>query len=163
MNCRQASFGKKHVLLVSLHAAKHRFESLATPLGSWVAWVQAIVRPAREVVIMRAGPEQVDAQLFLGHITTERCVLLSMLADASDDGLVFARQHDDFDNMDPASISAEVRSFLLNAVEQYVHGKIVTSYGYTRYMLDVLKLAPNGSPQHCPGGEARVFQEHRPP
>ena len=57
---------------------------------------------------MWAGLEQVAAQLFLEHITTERCVMMSMLVDASDNWLVFTRQHDDFDKKDLASISAEV-------------------------------------------------------
>ena len=44
--------------------------------------------------------------------------------------------------MDPAKINGEVQSSLLKIVEQYVKGKVVTTYGYTRFMLDVLRLAP---------------------
>ena len=37
-------------LLVSLRSAKHRFESLASPLGMWVVRYQAIVMTCREII-----------------------------------------------------------------------------------------------------------------
>ena len=85
---------RKSGSLVSLHSAKHRFESFAGPLGNWVVWLLALVFTAREVVIKRTNVEVKCAELFLSQITEERCILMAMLADAADDGLEFTRAQD---------------------------------------------------------------------
>ena len=85
---------RKSVSLVSLHSAKHRFESFAGPLSNWVVWLLAFIFTAREAVIKRTNVEVKCAELFLSYISEERCILMAMLADAADDGLDFTRAHD---------------------------------------------------------------------
>eukprot|EP00969_Alexandrium_andersonii_P252422 11155599-Alexandrium_andersonii.AAC.1 len=50
-------------LLMSLHSAKHRFESLAAPMGMWVMWFVALLHTAREIAIRRDGSEVLGRRL----------------------------------------------------------------------------------------------------
>ena len=89
-------FRRSPQLLVSLSAAKHRFESLASPLGKLVVWLPAFIQCAREIILMRIrGPEVDVARDFLEQINTETALMLSLMADGADDGLELTRLHDD--------------------------------------------------------------------
>ena len=113
-------------LLVSLRSAKHRFESLATPLGIFVVWFQAFIMTAREIMVMRSGIEVQCSVEFLHKIDTRTCVMLALMADASDDALSFTRGVDSWENFDPSSVNADVYCFLIRIVELYVDVKMCT-------------------------------------
>jgi hypothetical protein len=129
-------------LLISLRSAKHRFESLAGPLGTWCVWYQALIMTAREIVVMRSGVEVQCSLELLADISTERCVLMSLLADASDDALMFTRGMDSWDNMDPSITNSDVYCFLIRIAELYSEGKVCNVVSYTKYMLDSLQMSP---------------------
>ena len=48
----ESGFLANSKLLVSLKSAKHRFESLASPLGTVVVWYRAFLNTAREIIVM---------------------------------------------------------------------------------------------------------------
>ncbi len=129
-------------LLISLRSAKHRFESLASPMGLWVMWFLGLCMTAREITIKRTGPEVACAQLFMEYVTTSKCVLMGMMADAADDALCHTRRADSFDQADPADINNDVYCFLLRIIELYQEGKVVHVFSYTKYILEVLRLSP---------------------
>ena len=146
--CREVETGflLRTKSLVSLRSAKHRFESLASPLGLWVVWYMPLLLTAREIVVMRTGVEVQCSLYFLSEISTEVCVLMAMLADASDDALEFTRGVDDWDNFDPSVVNSDVFCFLVRVSELYVAGKVTKTFGYTKYMLDCLKAQPLAVP-----------------
>ena len=104
---------RRNNVLMSLHSAKHRFESYAAPMGRWVLWLIAICYTARDVSILRTSSEATCGVLFIEYITTSKAVLQAMLADAADDGHGFVRKDDDFDKSDPAEINSDVYCFLI--------------------------------------------------
>ena len=138
----ESGFLANRKLLVSLRSAKHRFESLASPLGTFVVWFQAYLMTAREVIVMRTGVEVQCMVEFLYHIDTRKCVLLALMADAADDALWFTRGMDSWDNFDPSKVNGDVYGFLVRIAELYVRGKACTTMGYTKYMLELLRLQP---------------------
>ena len=133
---------RKSSTLVSLHAAKHRFESYAGPLGKWVIWLVPLVFTAREIAVKRTGAIALVAELFLEHISEDRCVLMAMMADASDDGLEFTRAQDSFENSTPDTIASLVRAFAVRVVELYASGKIFEITSYTSHMVAMLTTNP---------------------
>lgn len=133
---------RKSGCMVALHAAKHRFESYAGPLAMLVVNLPAFIFTAREIVIRRQGPEVACAQAFLEHVNTERCLLLALLADASDDGLEFTRCQDSFDSAHAEDIQDNVHAFAVRIVELYKSGGAFRINGYTSYMLNLLQNTP---------------------
>ena len=91
---------------------------------------------------MRSGIEVQCAQKFLQEVSTEVCVLMAMMADASDDGLSFTRSVDGWDSFDPAALNSDVYYFLIRIVELYKEDKLVDTFSYTKYMLDSWKHQP---------------------
>ena len=71
------------------------------------------------------GPEVDVAKHFLEQINTETALMLSLMADGADDGLELTRLHDDWDKMDAASLSKDVRCFLLKIIERYSEGHVL--------------------------------------
>ena len=138
----ESGFLANRKLLVSLRSAKHRFESLASPLGTFVVWLHAYIMTAREVIVMRTGVEVQCIVEFLHNIDTRKCVMMAMMADAADDALCFTRGVDSWDNFDPSKINGDVYCFLVRIVELYVKGKVCTTMSYTQYMLESLRLKP---------------------
>ena len=126
-------------LLISLRSAKHRYESLASPLGNFVLHLVPIVKTSLEITVVRTGSEVACAKLFLVRISNEHCLIIALLADAADDGLELTRSLDSFDKSDPASLSTEVYLFCIRIVEMYVNGKILKIASYTAYMIDQLR------------------------
>ena len=153
-HCNELERGlpRKNNMLVSLHSAKHRFESLATPLGSWVMWLLPLCKTAREITIARTGVEVACAKMFISQLSVYRCVLMAMMADAADDGLEFTRHADSFTAADPATIQEDVYLFLVRIVSLYKEGKIVQILSYTQYMLEMLKTNPVTLPLTVQGG-----------
>ncbi|CAK0864004.1 unnamed protein product, partial [Prorocentrum cordatum] len=79
---------------------------------------------------------------FLFKIDTRTCVMLALMADASDDALSFTRGVDSWENFDPSALNADVYCFLIRIVELYMEGRVCTILSYTKYMLDCLRQFP---------------------
>ena len=129
-------------LLISLRSAKHRYESLASPLGNFVLHLVPLVKTSVEIIIVRTGGEVECAKLFLVHLSNEHCVIVALLADASDDGLQLTRDMDSFDDADPANLSTQTYLFCIRIVELYVDGKVLNIASYTAYMIEQLRDNP---------------------
>ena len=82
------------------------------------------------------------ADFFLEAISTKWLVVMSHMADASDDGLCYVRLGDAFDKIEPATLNNDLYCFLLKIVQQYIDGKVTQTFGYTSYMLETLRRNP---------------------
>ena len=138
----QRGFLKRNDLMVGLRAAKHRFESFASPLAIWCMWYQALLETAKEIVVMRSGVEVASAVYFIESVTTETCIMMALMSDAADDALEFIRSKDSCDNMDICQFNTDVFIYLVRLVELYEKGKITGIFSYTQYMLESLRLEP---------------------
>ena len=119
-------------LMISLRAAKHRFESVATPLSTWCMWYPALLKTAREIIVMRSGVEVVSAAHLLQEISTKHCASLAMMADAADDALACIRSNDNCETMDIVRFNTDVFLFLVRVTELYAPGKVVHMFSYTK-------------------------------
>ena len=100
----------------NLRAAKHRFESYATPLARICQHLPAVVRTAERIVIER-GPgsdEGKDAATFLEQLTPHTAMMLAMLADAADEMLMFTRLCDT-ENLDSAELHLQLETSIARA------------------------------------------------
>ena len=80
----------------NLKAAKHRYESWATPLGRFTVHFSALVEVAEHLSVSRRSEEVgKDAARFLQTIDEEVRLQLAMLADFAADCLDFTRWLDD--------------------------------------------------------------------
>ena len=145
--------------MISLRAAKHRFESVATPLSTWCMWYPALLNTASEIIVMRSGVEVVSAAHLLQEISTKHCVSLAMMADAADDALAFTRSNDNCETMDIVRFNTDVFLFLVRVTELYASGKVVHMFSYTKFMLESLRLGPIMLPMQ--GAAAARFDEQK--
>ena len=76
------------------------------------------------------------------HLSNGHCVVIALLADASDDGLQLTREMDSFDDADPAYLSTPTYLFCIRIVELYVAGKARNVASYTAYMIEQLRDNP---------------------
>lgn len=98
----------------NLGMAKHRFNSLGKRLGRFVGKFWAVVQTAERIRITRTGSKGSEATTaidFLDTFSPEEFILLSMMADAADEGYVFTCFCDD-EEMDIALQSEEVAAFV---------------------------------------------------
>ena len=107
----------------NLRAAKHRFESFATPLSRLVLHFPALLRTSERIARERHGlAEGNDAVTFLKWVSPKSVILLAMCADAAVEVLTFTRQCDRED-VDSAEIPGYL-SDLLGRIEQlFVQGE----------------------------------------
>ena len=96
----------------NLHAAKHRFESYATPLSRLAEHFPAIIRTAMRIARDRHGKsEGKDAAAFLQSITPLLALKLAMLADAAHEVLHFTRICDS-EELDTAALYSHLGNLL---------------------------------------------------
>ncbi len=124
----------------NLKAAKHRHESYAKPRGRFVLYMDAVLTVA-ELMNAARGEAQQGAKPFLDFVTEEVLIQSAMLADASDEGLLFTRALD-AEEVDVAELPRLVSSFVDRLQMLFVEGRCVNVVGYTKYMLDRLKGQP---------------------
>jgi hypothetical protein len=123
----------------ALRAAKHRFESYATPLGRMIRHIRSFLDVVEDVVRRRAGTtEGHDCNRWLQGLTTEKLILLSMVADLSDEILVLTRIMDD-EGVDAAKIMEVTEDFLARIHGPFDHGQCLHVAGYTHHMLKELE------------------------
>ena len=156
----QTSFHKKLGQHLAVRAAKHRFESLSTPLSRLALWFPAFIGFAEEVMLVRGSDDREWASAFLDYLTTSRVVLIGLLADAADEGLLFTRLLDD-PSADMATLSTECHLFLVKVAELFHSRRILHIHSHVADVLRMLSVpllvpatAANPSPRSlgCRGG-----------
>ena len=123
----------------NLRAAKHRFESFQKPLGRMCLNLPAVVKTALHCNATRTDKSGVRAGHWLQWLSTEKCLMAAMMADASDQAMLLTRVLDDED-MDPAALNTEVGAFVTTIETLFgEQRKCLTLVGYTQVMLLVLR------------------------
>ncbi|CAE7766372.1 unnamed protein product [Symbiodinium sp. CCMP2592] len=121
----------------NLKSAKHRFESHTIPIGRLLMYLPAFVNVVQRITETRGGKEAGKASQWLSRLTSQRILLLAMLADAGDEGLLLIRAVDRED-VDLSELSNHVRAFHDRVVWLFSQGHIVQC-GYTKHAMDMLK------------------------
>ena len=121
-----------------LKAAKHRFESYATPLGRFVLHIRALLDVIQQVVMQRNGEEATSFKMWLRGIDEEKLITIAMLADAADVILVLTRSLDD-ESADVASMHDAVHTMIATMEALFVNSKCLAVTGYTKHMVTTLQ------------------------
>lgn len=74
----------------SLRAAKHRFESLASPMGRVILYLPEFLK-ALQRIALKTDKAGASASAFLKGLTAEKLVQLGLLADGMDESLLLVR------------------------------------------------------------------------
>ena len=138
----------------NLRAAKHRFESFQKPLGRMCLNLHAVMKTALHCHATRTDKSGVRAGKWLQWLSTEKCLMAAMMADASDQAMLLTRVLDNED-MDPAALNAEVNEFVTTIETLFgEQRKCLTLVGYTQVMLLVLQspLVWHVGPKACSVG-----------
>jgi len=111
----------------NLRAAKHRFESYATPLMRICKQLPAVVRTAERIVIARgAGSDEgKDATTFLEQLTPRTALMLGMMADAADEMLMFTRLCDT-ETLDSAELHSQLETCIARATLLFCRGQCLS-------------------------------------
>ncbi|CAE7607080.1 ngoBIM [Symbiodinium sp. CCMP2592] len=140
--CRESACQTVSTVFTNMRAAKHRYESLATPLArmclDWPAVIAFLVRVVTERPNDTSGRA---AQAILQGLDNEMILQAGMLADAADECLVLVRWFD-HSEVDNSKIAATVKTFLERLEHLFVGQYIWTAHGYTQATLDFLRGPP---------------------
>ena len=135
--------GSRHVSTTfqNLRAAKHRFESMTTPLSriclDWEAFFMVLGRMAADKARERAG---VYATEMLQSIDEQFLLQAALLADASDETQILIRFFDERE-VDNGKISAACRRFVDRIDKLFLGGQAFAVEGHARLCLQFLKTA----------------------
>ena len=121
----------------NLKAAKHRFESVSTPLGRMLLYLPAFLMTCQKRKKDKAGQL---ARQYLEDLTQEQLVQLALLADAGDEGLLLVRAMD-HETLDAAEISTQVTAFIDRITVLFQHRAALQS-GYTQHILSLIEQKP---------------------
>lgn len=124
--------------IFNLRAAKHRYESFATPAGRCVQWIDAFIGTASELLVRSDTDNRVAAECFLQFLTSESYLQLAMMADAAAEALRLVR-FCDTDDMPIEDLSFEIASFIKRVCLMFVDGKVTSIDGYTTFAIQNLK------------------------
>ena len=126
--------------ITNLRAAAHRFESFQKPLGRTCIFLHACIRTALHISRRQHDDMAKMAKTWLKSVTTERCLMLAMMADASDQAMQLTRILDD-ETADPAVLNREVLAFSLSITGLFGSlRRCLSTFGYTSMMLKLLKI-----------------------
>ena len=128
----------------NLRAAKHRFESYQRPLGRTIRLFRPLVLFAARLANERRDHAGKSARDWLDFIAESPIHILqtAMLADAADEGMSLTR-FCDLENMDVASLSSRVATFLDRVTNLFgPNRRCLTVFGYTRSLLEELQRRP---------------------
>jgi hypothetical protein len=121
----------------NLRAAKHRFESMCTPLSriclDWGASIAFLARVALE----RSDRAGVFASATLGAIDEELMLQAALLADAADECMCLIRFFDTRE-VDNAKIAGEVQRFCATISKLFFDEHVWVAEGHTKITLDFL-------------------------
>jgi hypothetical protein len=121
----------------SLRAAKHRFESMAKPLGRMLLHISPFLDVVQDIITKRSDDAAADCVQWVESLSEEKLVQLGMLADASDEMLVLTRSLDS-EEVDTAGLHEVLESFLANMDGLLNRGKCLEVTSYTKHVLDAL-------------------------
>ena len=126
--------------ITNLRAAAHRFESFQKPLGRTCIFLHACIRTALHISRRQNDDMAKMAKAWLKSVTTERCLMLAMMADASDQAMQLTRILDD-ESADPSVLNREVLAFSLSITGLFGSSRRCLSvFGYTSMMLKLLQI-----------------------
>ena len=122
-----------------MRAAKHRFESLGSPLSrlclDWEACIGLLVRLMQE---RPAEPAGAYASATLEALDEEMMLQCALLADACDECIVLIRFFDAAE-VDNAKIAQEVQRFCKRITQLFEEQLVWTTEGYTKQTLKFLE------------------------
>jgi hypothetical protein len=122
----------------NLKAAKHRFESVSTPLGRMLLYLPAFLMTCQKMAEKRKKDKAGQlARQYLEDLTQEQLVQLALLADAGDEGLLLVRAMD-HETLDAAEISTQVTAFIDRITVLFQHRAALQS-GYTQHILSLIE------------------------
>ena len=131
--------GAVKTVVANMRAAGHRFESMQKPLGRSCFHIHACIKTALHIMRARTDDSSKRAKAWLTWIDSEKCLLAAMMADASDQTLMFTRILDN-EQMDPAILASEVHSYMASITTLFGdQAKCLTVFGYTSVMLETLR------------------------
>jgi hypothetical protein len=135
----QTTKGAVKTVVANMRAAGHRFESMQKPLGRSCFHIHACIKTALHIMRARTDDSSKRAKAWLTWINSEKCLLAAMMADASDQTLMFTRILDN-EQMDPAILASEVHSYMASITTLFGdQAKCLTVFGYTSVMLETLR------------------------
>ncbi|CAJ1394699.1 unnamed protein product [Effrenium voratum] len=120
-----------------LQAAKHRFASCSLPLQRTVIYIDALISSLVWVATQRDGDDAKAAFEYLDAMSERHLILISMLADISDECSGLLRLVDT-ESYDLSEFPIEVESLLARLHRLINQGAIFTQ-GFTAYMLELLE------------------------
>ena len=127
-----------------LKAAKHRYESWAAPMGRATLQIEALIKTAEEMSIIRSWAE--DAEAFLDFVSVdggEAILQMSMLADASDEALLVTRLFDD-EMSDAATTENDLEEFQQRVSALFGEAAgCFTLRGFTQWAVEFLQAGPH--------------------
>ena len=146
----------------NMRAAAHRFESYQKPMGRTCLHLYPCIRTALHIYNCGTKDAKDRAKQWLLWLDTEKCLMLAMMADASDQGMALTRLLDD-ESVDVAILNREVRAFdvaitaLFGDQRQCLH-----IFGYTSVMLRTLKeqIVYQVGTEMCSIGDAGGVPQH---
>jgi hypothetical protein len=149
LNANTATAVKK---VENLRAAKHRFESLATPLGRILLHLQAFVSACQRIADVRTGDSAgVAARAFLDHLTAERLIQVGLLSDGMDECMMLIRSVDK-ENVDVSLIPLEVQGFVDHLQALFGPDRCaLKTPGFAKHVADL--LSPTSGISYMLGGK----------
>ena len=132
-----SGYGKR---VRNLKAAKHRFETHATPVSRFLLYLPSFI-----AVVTRIAETKPDdaagkaAAWFLQSMTSEQVLQLALTADAMDESLVLVRTVDE-EGVDLALISSYVHQFMVRIATLFCEDAKVMETGYTKHVMELLEI-----------------------
>jgi hypothetical protein len=119
----------------NLRLAKHRYDSVSNNLGRLIRHIDAMLTTAAEIHLERkSAVGGLEAGRFLSFIDAEVLVMLALLADAADEGLMLVRAWD-CEGTDVALVRQEIADFYCRIHTLFVDEAVWTTSGYTQFLI----------------------------
>ena len=127
-------------VLRNMGFAKHRFDSVATPLAKIALRLDAVLAVLVDVIrTRRAEPYYRPVAELMDMLTDERLVQLATMADCSDEALVLTRFLDK-ENYEAAELPRHLLEFSQRTTRLFVHGACLQAPGtFTSHVLQLLR------------------------
>jgi hypothetical protein len=126
----------------NLRAAKHRFESMCTPLSRIVLDWEASISFLARVSLERSDRAGVFASATLGALDEELMLQAALLADAADECMCLIRFFDQRE-VDNAKIAGEVKRFMSTIAKLFFEEHVWVVEGHTKITLNFLQKTTN--------------------
>ena len=140
----------------NLRSAKHRIESLVTPLSRLILNISGAMLFATRLNLRRRGErEGIAAAAFLQSLDARVLVVAAMMADAGQESLLLIRAMD-AEDMSTADVNSSVARFLDRIAWLFHMDGCLTIPGHTHYIIDWLQqrhFVLIDTAGHCIGGE----------